>query len=330
MANLTNGVSAKPCSSRSAFKRTVFAEFLMSTLLLVSCNSVGDDFAVDRWQVVASSTIIGDVVKRVGGQRIELTVLLPIGLDPHAFEPTPQDLRAISHADLVFINGAGLEEFLPKIIQSLANPEVIVDLSEGIPLLSLANGHLEEDHEEEEHEHGGFDPHVWLDPTLVKVWTLNIAETLGGIDPDHRDEFFANAQTYTSELDDLDVWIFAQISNVEPDRRTLISDHNEFGYFARRYGFQIIGLVIPAFSTMAEPSARDLAALEDTIRREGVEVLITGTDIHFDRIQTIQNDTGIRVLSLYSASLSPVGGPASTYLDLMRYNAGEIVAALLD
>jgi len=280
----------------------------------------------ERLRVVATTSIVADVAQNVGGEWIELTTLLPLGADPHTYQPTPQDAAAIANAHVVLANGAGLEVFLEPLLESSGATGRVVPVSYGIDLLHMEAD--EHEHEDEEHEHGQFDPHVWFDPLNVIVWTENIAWALSTLDPAHAADYQANAASYQAELRALDAWIADQVALIPAGHRTLVSDHASFGYFAHRYGLIQGGTIIASFSTMAAPSAQELAALEESITALGVPAIFVGTTVNPALGERIARDTGTRLVLLYTGSLSAPGGPADSYLALMRYDTTAIVEAL--
>jgi ABC-type Zn uptake system ZnuABC Zn-binding protein ZnuA len=281
-----------------------------------------------RLRVVATTSLVADVVQNVGGDRIDLRQLMPLGADPHAFEPTPQDVAAIGDAHIVFINGVGLEAFMDRLLASAGENTPVVAVSEGIPLLDYEGDHEEDDHEDDDHDHEGDDPHVWFDPSNVMVWVANIEAALSALDPDGAAIYRAGAEGYLVELDALDVWIRAQVASVPEARRKLVTDHSVFAYFAAAYGFEQVGVVTAGSSTLSAPSARELASLQDTIQSQGVPAIFVGTTVDPRLAEQIAGDTGIKVVSVYTGSLSEPGGPADTYLGFMRYDVSQIVGAL--
>ncbi|MCY4373134.1 MAG: metal ABC transporter substrate-binding protein [Spirochaetaceae bacterium] len=290
--------------------------------------------AADRLPVVATTNIVGDIVARVGGDRLSLYVMLPPGADPHAFRPSSRDARQVADAAAVFINGSGLEAgFLGDLIAS-AEPRLIVDLTAHLNLRRMEDEHEEDEHDEEEgahghdHEHGEFDPHVWMDPTLVADWSEEIAEALAGVDPAHGADFAERADALAGELHALDAWVRERVAAIPRDRRILVTDHDVFGYFADRYGFTVLDTIIPGFSTMSEPSARHLAALREAITEYGVPAIFVGLTVSSQTAQVIADDLGIEVVSVYTGSLSEPDGPAATYQDFIRTNVERIVGAL--
>lgn len=293
--------------------------------------------AVERLQVVATTTIVGDVVRQVGGDAVDLTVLLPAGADPHGFQPTPQDAALIANADLVFANGLNLEEFLEKLIENAGGSARVVTVSDGITPMEGHEEHAEEGEahgegeshaEGEEHGHEGADPHVWMDPNNVRVWTRNIAAALSELDPANAAAYQANAQRYDQTLQTLDAWVQEQVAQIAPKNRQMVVDHDAFGYFAQRYGFETVGTVVPGYSSMSAPSAQELAGLEDAIRGLGAKAVFVGETVNPALAQRVADDTGTRLVYLFTGSLSEPGGVADSYENFMRHNVNVIVEAL--
>jgi ABC-type Zn uptake system ZnuABC Zn-binding protein ZnuA len=272
-------------------------------------------------QVVATTTIVGDVVRQVAGDLVVLQVLLPAGTDPHAFEPRPQDAALLADADLVFASGAGLEEFLQPLLQNAGIEGRTVELSAGIALLPFAG----DEHASTESQ---FDPHTWMDPNNVIVWVKNASAALSAADPDHAGEYETNANLYIQSLQELDAWLAQQVNRLPPERRRLVLDHYTLGYFASAYGFEIVGERVSSISTNAQTSAQELAALEDQIRALDVSAILVSQTVNPALAEQVAQDTGIQMVQIYTGSLGPPGGPAATYLDMMRYNGSRIVEAL--
>jgi ABC-type Zn uptake system ZnuABC Zn-binding protein ZnuA len=280
----------------------------------------------DRLAVVATTTFIGDVINRVAGDEVDLSTLLEPGQNPHSFQPTPRDLILVSEADLIFVNGLGLEEFLEDILEGADTTAPVIIVSEGIsPLESDDNS--DEDEVELHHDHDGQDPHVWLDPNNVKIWVENIAESLTEADPGRAGIYQSNAEAYRDELDQLDVWIRDQVEQIPPENRKLVTDHTTFGYFADEYGFTQMGAMILAMTTEAETSGQQLAGMVDRIRNYQVKAIFVGADTDPTLSQRIAEETGVQLVPLYFGSLTD-GDPAGTYLNFMRYNVTQVVEAL--
>lgn len=286
----------------------------------------------ERLRVVATSTVVGDVLSFVGGNEIELTILMPFNVDPHGFEPTPDDLRALTDAHVIFINGYGLEISLYEILQTVAESVPIISLSTGISALDLDSevGHsvatelLQQDGDPQL----VVDPHVWFDPTNVVHWVKRIETSLSQLDPDSSSKYEEHAETYVIFLNNLDEWIVEQVDQISSTERILVSDHNVFGYFAQRYGFEYVGAVIPMFSTAADPSAKEIADLEQKIAQLGIKVIFIGEASNPDLAQTVAADTGVQLVRLYTGALSDPEGPATSYLNYMQYNVAKMVKAL--
>ncbi len=295
-----------------------------AAMLLAACSAAQPTPAADgKLKVVATTTLVGDVVKAIGGDTIDLTVLLPPGAEPHSFQPTPKDVAGITKADLVFVNGLNLEEVLMPTLTNALDKAKIVAVSDGVQTIAFAG-----DQGEEANAHGGVDPHTWTDPNNVMVWADNIARALGAADPGHADTYTASAAAYKKQLVDIDKWVTDQTAQVPAENRKLITDHAVFGYFAKRYGFEQVGAVIPGFSAMAEPSAQEMAALEDSIHRLGVKAVFTGNTVNPALSRRVADDTGVKLVTIYSDSLSDPTGPAANYLDWVRYNVTAFVEAL--
>jgi len=277
----------------------------------------------ERLQVVATTSIVGDIVQNVSGGLIDLSVLMPAGTDPHSFEPTPQDVAAVADGHVVFANGAGLEEFLEPLLESADENAAVVPVSYGLELLQLQGGG-----EEEHDQHSSVDPHVWFDPNNVVVWAHNIAHVLSTLDPNNAGVYERNTAAYTVELERLDSWIREQLALISEKNRKLVTDHASFSYFAQRYGFEQVGSVLPGYSTLAESSAQELAELEDAIIQADVKAVFVGLTVNPDLAQRVADDTGTRLIFLYTGSLSEPGGPADNYLAFMRYNVSAIAEAL--
>ncbi len=272
--------------------------------------------------VAATTTIVADVVANIGGDRIILTTLLPIGADPHNFEPTPADAAKLSHAEIIFLNGMHLESALEPLITGAAKHARIVEVSAGIHAAEP------EGHDHHDHDHNGLDPHVWTDPHNIRVWISNIVRTLIELDPDGAEIYRLNGERYDDQLLTLDEWIREQIELIPRNHRVLVTDHLIFGYFAERYDFTQIGAIIPGYSTLSEPSARELATLEDAIGTHHVKAIFVGNTVNPTLARRVAEDTGTKLITIYTGALTGPDGGAPTYLDYMRSNVTAIVNGL--
>lgn len=287
-----------------------------------------------KLRVVATTNIVAHIVSQVAGDAVALTALLPIGADPHTYVATPRDMAAVVDADVLFANGAGLEvDFLPQLTRDTRAPVVYV--SEGIEYRTSGEGEAHAtgpDHQAEEadadHARMDIDPHTWTTPANVIVFVDNVQVALSALDPANAARYRANAQAYTVQLQALDAWVRAQVETIPPDQRKLVSDHLSFGYYADRYGLQPVGALIPSFMTGAEPSAQELAALEDAMRATRVPAIFVGTTVNPALARRVADDTGVRLVTLYTGSLGPPGSGVETYIGYICYNTRAIVEAL--
>ncbi len=296
------------------------------------------NLAGGKLRVVATTSIIGDVVANVAGDAIDLTVLMGPGQDPHSFSPGAAQLTAVARAHIIFVNGWNLEERLLSDLETIGEGVPIAAVSANIqPLLSSA--HLHDEHEEheahsgpEEHEHSGADPHVWFSIHNVEQWVKNIRDILSTLDPANASLYSANAEHYLAELEALHDYTKAQLATIPAEKRVLVTNHNSFAYFARDYGFESLGTVIPSVSTLAEPSAADLASLIAVMRAEDVCTVFTETTVSDKLAQTVAAELthcdSVQVLQLYSGALGVAGSGAETYLGMFRANVDTIVAGL--
>lgn len=295
---------------------------------IASLNSVPLD-ATGRLHVIATTSIVGDVVGQVGGQAIDLRTLMPLGVDPHTYEPTPGDIQAIAQADVVFLSGLGLEEALLPRLTNAGGRAALISLSEGIPVRDIHGDATPVNSADSGgREHSGVDPHVWQDPHNVIQWTENAAEALSRLDPVGETGYRQRAAAFRTQLEQLDREIQTMVETIPVDRRKLVTDHDDMGYFADRYGFTIVGAAIPAYSTSAEPSAKEIANLEDAVKRLGVRAVFVGVTANQTLSARVAQDTGVRLVPIYTDSLSPADGPAPSYVKLMLYNVSAIVEAL--
>jgi ABC-type Zn uptake system ZnuABC Zn-binding protein ZnuA len=278
--------------------------------------------AAEPLPVVASTTVIADLVRNVGGDRVAITPLAPAGADPHTFQPTPDTMKALASARVGFFNGSGLEEWWGKTVKSVGRKDLpAVELSKGLATAKMPG-----------HQHGGHshaagpDPHVWLDPVLVKQYVDRIREALSRVDMAGAASFAERAKTYQARLDELDAWIRSEVEKVPAARRKMVTFHNAFQYFAARYGIAITGFVVA--SPGKEPSAKALAELTRRIKQEQIPAVFAEADFNAKMLEALAKDAGVKVVTnLYDGSLSN-GPPAGTYLNMMRHNVTEMVRAL--
>lgn len=282
-------------------------------------------------RVVATTSIIGDVVGQVGGEAIELTTLMEPGEDPHSYEPSTADLTRVADADVIFINGWDLEEGLVDDLANIAGDAPLTPISANITPLAFGAHEEEADggSEEEAQGHEAADPHVWLDPQLVMQWVQNVEMVLSSLDPERTQVYEANAAAYEEELAALDARMEEALGQIPPERRKLVTNHDSLAYFARRFNFEVVGTVIPGASTVSEPSAQALAALVERMREEEVCTIFAETTANARLAETVAAELEgceeVQVLSLYTGALGEPGSGADSYVGMMEGNLEVIV-----
>ena len=263
-------------------------------------------------KVVASFSILGDFVKNVGGNRVEVTTLVGVDGDVHVYTPAPADARKISDADLLVINGLGLEGWLPRLLQVSSARAPIVTASQGIAPLKFGSE---------------ADPHAWQSVANAKSYVANIRDALIAAAPADAESFRKNAESYLAKLDALDREVRRAVTQIPPSRRKVISTHDAFGYFASAYGIQFIAPI--GVSTESEASAKDIAAIVAQIRAEKIPAVFLERLSDPRLIRRIAAETGARIGgTLYSDSLTDEKGDAPTYIDMVRHNIKALTSAL--
>lgn len=466
--------------------KTILTGLLVLTfMLLAACGpAAAPSQPTATLKVLAAETFLADIAQQVAGERAKVESLLPIGADPHTFEPTPQDVKRIAESNVLILNGSGFEAWAEKTLANAGGQRQVIEASAGLTMRQPQPGETAHAHEEETHDdhsveshsqmvcaqlegkqaagsvqagpsaetaaelhhgeahaherevitlqlhrqsngmYGGFvtfhaeteegyavtsgagkltitapngtevevlqslplncggmsqgliykltpgeylvslsgfaaestpfsaapvhaadtehahegeahahhhegDPHFWFDPTLVVKYVENIRDGLIAADPDGKDVYTANAAAYIAKLNELDAWIQTQVAQIPAERRMLVTDHETFGYFADRYGFTVIGAIIPSATTGASPSAQEMAALVEQIRKTGAPAIFLEAGRSPQLAQQIAAETGARVVTeIYTHSLTDANGPAPTYIEMMKYNVTRIVEAL--
>lgn len=277
-------------------------------------------------KVLAVESFIADIAQNVAGDRLSVDTLMPLGIDPHAFEPSPRDVVKITECDLLIINGAGFESWLQPVLDSTGGKYTIVEASAGLQSRLPREGEAVEAHAGE-HETG--DPHFWLNPLNAIKYVENIRDALITADPDGADAYTQNAADYIQQLKALDQYIQDQVAVIPLEDRIIVTNHESFGYFADRYNFQIIGTVIPSLSTGSAPSAQQLAHLIDQIKASGAAAIFIETGANPQLAEQVALETGVKVVTdLYTHSITDASGAAPTYIDMLKHNALTIVNAL--
>ena len=312
---------------------------------------------VDKISVATTTNLIQDWVENVGGDRVEVTSIIPHDVDPHAFNPTPKDLKGIEASSLFILVGNQYEESWVQDAVNNTN-QVSVELSTEIwGYLNTMDDHddhdkdhdkdhddhdkdHDKDHDDHDkdnddhagHDHGdhGYDLHFWHDPTKVVSAIDAISQALVKIDPDSAEYYIDNASRYKQELVDIDKWISSELSVIPAERRVLITNHETMGYFADRYDFEVLGSIIPSFSSNEEANAKDLAKLMDVIEEHNITVLFGEPQIREKLANSIAGDSGVTVAVLHSEMLGTEGSGADTYIDMLKANVGIIVDSLIN
>jgi ABC-type Zn uptake system ZnuABC Zn-binding protein ZnuA len=289
--------------------------------MVAGVTVAGQPAAPSTVSVVTSNTVLADLVRNVGGDLVRVRSLAPAGTDPHTFQPTPDSMKTLSQARLVFFNGAGLEEWWGKSVRSVGRGVPVIELSKGLATLDLS------DASSEIQQHRGTpDPHVWLDPVLTKTYVERIRDALSLADPPNAARYADQAGNYLRRLDELDAWIRSAVDQVPAPRRKLVTFHDAFQYFAKRYGLTVRGFVV--VSPGKEPSAKAMAELTRRIKAEQIPAVFAEADFNAKLLQALAKDAGVKVMTnLYDGSLTD-GPPAGSYLNLMRHDVTTIVNAL--
>lgn len=285
-------------------------------------------------KVVASFSILGDIVANVGGDKIALTTLVGPNGDAHVFQPSPADARAVAGADVVIVNGLGFEGWIERLTEASGYKGPVIVASQGITPREMAEeeegyeehaGHDHADHDH--HDHGNIDPHAWQNIGNVIAYVDTIATALIAADPADRAAYEANAAAYKAKLTALDAKVKAAIAALPPERRKIITSHDAFGYFAAAYGLEV--LAPQGVSTESEASAKGVATLIRQIKKEKAPAVFLENITDPRLIDRIAKETGAHIGgTLYSDALSDASGPASTYIAMFEHNLAALAAAL--
>jgi zinc/manganese transport system substrate-binding protein len=275
--------------------------------------------AAEPIPVVASFSILGDVVQTVGGDRIKVQSLVGPDADAHVFEPSPADAKTILNARLFVTNGLNFEHWAQKLAKSAGYKGVILVASQGVKQRTLPA----------EDGHGGTetDPHAWQDPTNVMIYVKNIAKSLSSIDPQGSETYQKNAEAYLKELEALDTWAKEQFAGLTPQQLQIITSHDAFGYFGAHYKIRV--LAPQGVSTESEPSAKEVARLIRQIKKDKIKAVFMENMTNPKLISQLAKDTGVTLgPKLYVDALSGPNEPASSYLKLMHHNVTQLVAGM--
>jgi zinc/manganese transport system substrate-binding protein len=296
---------------------------VVASALVASSPAWSQQAGNGRLKVVASFSILADLVKNVGGERVEVTSLVGPNGNAHVYAPSPADAKKVADARIVFVNGLGFEGWLDRLVKASATTAPIIVASRGVKPRERTVAHAQDG----DHDHGNADPHAWQSVANARIYVENIRDALIGIDPAGKAAYESQASAYIAKLNELDREVHDAMAKVPPDRRRVITSHNAFGYFQSAYG---ISFIAPqGVSTEAEASARDVAAIISEIRKQKASAVFLENVTDPRLIQQIARETGAKVGGvLYSDALTDAGGDAPTYIDLMRHNLKQLANAL--
>jgi len=283
---------------------------------LLGCESKppqGQSVSPQKVAVVTTLTVLADLIGQVGGDKVQVRALVPPGGEVHTYQPTPDDIKSVARASIVFYNGARLEEWIDETIRSAGKPNLpIVVLSEGLPGIQESGGEP--------------NPHFWLDVTNAKAYVEKIRDSLAKMDSASATYYADRAKGYLAQLDELDGWIRGEVEKVPQARRKLVTFHDAFPYFAKRYGFTLQGVLVPGPGK--EPSARELTTLARRIKQTQVPAVFAEAQFNPKALEVLARDVGVKIVTnLYNDSLS-TGPEANSYVALMKHNVTQIVNAL--
>jgi len=305
-------------------KKSPLRPLLAALLLAVGgCAPSGEAPADAPLRVVTTTSMIGYVATRIAGGHAEVTSLMQTGVDPHLYKASESDVRRLAEADLILYNGLHLEGKMGDVLVKMARQRPVVAVSEAVPPERLR---------EPPELAGQYDPHIWFDVSLWRLTLQPIVRELSALAPEHAGEFRANAELLGDELDRLDVWVEERIASLPPERRLLVTAHDAFGYFGRRYGVEVVGL--QGISTVSEAGLRDVERVVDMVVDSGVPAIFIESSVPRRSIEAVQaavRDRGHEVAiggQLYSDSMGPAGTPEGTYPGMVRYNVDTLVGAL--
>nr|WP_221284212.1 zinc ABC transporter substrate-binding protein [Deinococcus humi] len=293
-------------------------------MILTSLLGLGSAQAASL-QVSVSNSILSDLVRNVGGERMSINEIVPTGVDPHTFQPSASVIRRLVGSRVLFINGAGLEPWLPQVRASAPSVPART-LTSG---LKLREGDEEEGEDHVREEHSDFDPHAWWDLGLAAGYVRNIQATLSTLDPAGKADYVSNTTTYLKKLSEADVYAKRQFATLPASKHQIVTNHDALNYFAARYGLKLVGAVIPGLSTEREPSARELATLITTVKQSGAKVIFTENTVDTRLAQALAKETGARIAPpLYTDALGPRGSSGETFLKAFRFNLDQMIKEL--
>ncbi|HAT51442.1 MAG: metal ABC transporter substrate-binding protein [Nitrospirae bacterium] len=306
-------------------RRSILRFFIVTGITMATPIAL---HAAPPLDVIASFSILGDMVHQVGGSRVRVTTLVGPDGDGHVYQPTPADARAVANARLLVVNGLGFEGWMERLIEASGYHGTVVTASDGIQPRNMAEPEAEHDaHDADHHHHGDLDPHAWQSLANARIYTRNIVQGLSLADPAGAETYRTNATRYLEQINAVEAEVNAAIAAITPQRRKVVTSHDAFGYFAAAYGIQF--LAPSGVSTESEASAADVARLIHQIQQEKIPAVFVENISDPRLLEQITHETDARIGgTLYSDALSAANGPAATYLDLFRHNIRTLADAL--
>lgn len=288
---------------------------MLLAVILAGCGG-SEGSERDKPLVVATTTIIADIAGKLAGDRVEVYCIMPIGGDPHIYQPVPGDARMIAQSDLVLLNGLQLEGWLTELARHAGGTRPMIEAAEGVSPL------------EDEERRGEPDPHAWFDVRNMHQYVDNIVRGLLKVDPEGEEEYRKRAEEYRQQLDELDTWVREQIERLPEERRILITSHDAFRYFGEAYGVRVMAL--QGISTEAQPQTKDVIELVRAVREYNIPAVFIETSVNPKMLEQIARDAGTRIGGeLFSDSIGYPDHEGGSYLGMVRYNVRTFVEAML-
>ncbi len=288
---------------------------LIPLFFMIACNSAENNISGDKLVVVSTINIINDIVKHIGGDKVEAISICGVGIDPHTYKSVPGDSRIIASADVVFMNGFGLEGWITKLISAAGGNKPVFVVTDGIKPLKDESGH------------GDPDPHCWFNALLAKEYVDNILFGLIEVDPDNADYYYETAEAYKHQLDSLHTFALDMISGIPQDRRILVTSHDAFRYFGEAYGMRVEAL--QGISTEAKAQTADVAELVDLIKKFNLPAVFIETSVNPKLLEQIASETQAKIGGvLYSDSIDEEGTPGGNFIGAFKLNVETITNAL--
>lgn len=305
---------------------------LLLGIFVASCGGDESGGNGEKIRVITTLPLFADFVREIGGDRVEVTSLVPLGADPHTFEPSPRDVEAITKADIAYANGLDLEPSLIRLLEpNLSGGASLILLGEAAVDAGAATReggeHKDEGQGEPSSEQGGpsVDPHMWMDPANAALYVAAIRDGLSEIDPDRSASYAKSYANYTGDIDEVGNYVSSETEVVPDDLRKLVTTHDAFGYFAQAFGFEVVEFV--AESPGGDPSPEDIAKIAAVLEGQGVPAVFVEPQVHEEGqiLEQAADDAGVEVCVLYSDSLDDT---VTSYIELMRFNADELARCL--